>query len=331
MDEMIPDADGMDEEVEDRPGEMLRRAREDRGMSIGDVAEVTRIAQRQLEAIERSDFRSLPGTPYAVGFARAYARAVGADEVEIAKGVREELGTLDAADRYEAFEPVDPARIPPRRFAWIAATIALLLAVVYGVWRTQFFTASTDEEISDINNRTGQAPPPAVSQTAPDIPSAAQPVVLTALDEVWLRIYDQAGERLFEKQMVEGESYTVPMDANNPMILTGRPDAIAVTVGGKPVAPLGPPERTISDVPVSAAALLARAAADSTPSGQQPDNAPQPGRTGPTPATQQSAAPSTAAVAPAAAPPPQRLPPSTAEPASAESPASVTDSERAEN
>lgn len=263
MNEVTPDAGLMDEEREARPGTLLRRAREDRGMSIGDVAEVTRIAQRQLEAIERSDFASLPGTPYAVGFARAYARAVGADEVEIAKGVREELGMIETADRYEAFEPVDPARIPPRSLAWTAAAIALLLAVAYGVWRTQFFAASTDEEISDISNRAGQAAPSAVSPPAAGTPSAAAigPVVLTALGDVWLRIYDRSGERLFERQMAKGESYTVPPDANDPMILTGRPDALAVTVGGKPVAPLGPPERTIADVPVSAAALLSRPAA----------------------------------------------------------------------
>ncbi len=275
MDEVTPDADIGDEDGEDRPGAVLRRAREKRGMSIGEVAEVTRIAQRQLEAIERSDFRALPGTPYAVGFARAYARAVGADEVEIAKGVREELGTLDAGDRYEAFEPVDPARIPSRNLAWTAAAIALLLAVVYGVWRTQFFTASTDEEISDISNRAGQMAPPPVSNAAPAAPAAVTaPVVLTARDDVWLRIYDQAGERLFESQMKKGESYTVPANANNPMILTGRPDAIAVTVGGRPVAPLGPPERTISDVPVSAAALLARPA-PATASEQTPAAAPR--------------------------------------------------------
>jgi len=289
MDEVTPEAGTREEDGDHRPGVMLRRAREERGMSIGDVAEVTRIAQRQLEAIERSDFRSLPGTPYAVGFARAYARAVGADEIEIAKGVREELDTLDLSDRYEAFEPVDPARIPPRRLAWIAAAVALLLAILYGVWRTQFFTASTDEEISDINNRTGQVPPPPVSSPAENAPAAAvAPVVLTALDDVWLRIYDQAGERLFESQMKKGESYTVPADADNPMILTGRPDAIGVTVGGKAVAPLGPPERTISDVPVSAAALLARSA-PAAMSGQTPAAAPRPPVAAP--ATSRPAAP----------------------------------------
>lgn len=234
-------------------------------MTIAQVAEVTRIALRQLEAIERSDFAALPGTPYAVGFARAYARAVGADEVEIARGVRAELGAVDPADRYEMFEPVDPARIPPRRLAWTAAILALLLGIAYAVWRAQVFTASTDQEVSDLANRaTEQATSAQVQGPAAPAPLSAPitgPVVLTAQQDVWLRIYDAAGVRLLEKQMKKGESYTVPAQANNPMILTGRPNALAVTVGGKPVAPLGPPEKTITDVPISAAALLSRPAA----------------------------------------------------------------------
>ncbi|MCB2014869.1 MAG: DUF4115 domain-containing protein [Sphingobium sp.] len=264
MDEMTPETDALMDDVGSRPGTLLREAREERGMSIAEVAEQTRVAQRQLDAIERNDFGALPGTPYAVGFARAYARAVGVDEVAIARGVRSELGALDESERYEMFEPADPARIPPRSMAWVAAGIALILAVGYGVWRTQFFSASTDQEIADLANRSQEAQPgqsqPQAEDEQPQAPAASGPVVLTALHDVWLRIYDEGGERLFEKQMAKGETYTVPSDANNPMILTGRPDALAVTIGGREVAPLGPPERTISDVPVSASALLARPA-----------------------------------------------------------------------
>ncbi len=276
----------------DRPGDVLRAAREERGMTIAQVAEVTRIAQRQLEAIDRSDFASLPGTPYAVGFARAYARAVGADEVDIARGVREELGAADPTDRYEMFEPVDPARIPPRKLAWASALLALILGTIYAVWRTQFFSASTDQEVSDLANRASEQAGSVQrqEQVTPALPQPASgPVVLTARQDVWLRVYDAAGLRLLEKQMKQGESYTVPALANNPMILTGRPDALAVTVGGKPVAPLGPPEKTIADVPISAAALLARPAA---PASGAPAT-PIPNATAPTapPASTTSAAP----------------------------------------
>jgi hypothetical protein len=109
---------------------------------------------------------------------------------------------------------------------------------------------------------------------------------------VWLRIYDEAGERLKDGLMKKGENYTLPATARNPMILTGRPQALTVTVGGKAIAPLGPPDRTISDVPVSAEALLARAA---------PASAPVPGAAGAVSPVPAAAAPAPTVPAPAPA------------------------------
>jgi cytoskeletal protein RodZ len=242
----------------DRPGDKLRRGREALGLSLQDVATRTRVPIRQLEVLERNEFASLPGIPYAVGFARAYARAIEMDEVAIAADVRAELGSDVHANRYEAFQPADPARVPSRALAWTAAVIALLLMVAYGVWRTQLYTPAADEPVTSVVQTAAptQGRPVAAPRTAP----SDGPVVLTATDVIWVRIYDQAGERLLQKQMEKGERFTVPSNADNPMILTGRPDALAVTVGGRPVPPLGTAERTIADFPISAAALLSRPA-----------------------------------------------------------------------
>src|SRR3546814_11154552 len=65
--------------------------------------------------------------------------------------------------------------------------------------------------------------------------------------------------------------YTVPADAQNPQILAGRPQALRVTIGGKEVAPLGPADRTITDVGISAAALNARPAPAAPAGTQQQD------------------------------------------------------------
>jgi cytoskeletal protein RodZ len=62
-------------------GEKLRAAREAQGLGLAEIAAATRIPQRHLEAIEKSQYASLPSITYALGFAKAYARAVGIDEV----------------------------------------------------------------------------------------------------------------------------------------------------------------------------------------------------------------------------------------------------------
>ena len=58
-------------------GSRLKQARQERGVSLGDIAESTKISVTTLEAIERSDFARLPGGIFSRSFVRAYALAVG--------------------------------------------------------------------------------------------------------------------------------------------------------------------------------------------------------------------------------------------------------------
>lgn len=258
--------------------EMMRRAREAAGLTLEEVAARTRVPQRHLAALEAGDYQALPGTTYCAGFARAFARAVGLDETRLVARVRAEIDDMGGVGQgpYEIEEPVDPSSVPPRWLAWVAAVVALLLAGGYAIWRMQLNTPPTDEQLAAEQRTETRIADPA----APGRPAAAPagapsgPVVMTAVNDVWLRIYEPDGTRLYEGALARGQSFTVPDNARNPMILTGRPDALAVTVGGQAMPPLGTAERTISDVPVSAAALLARKAAPSEGAETPPTPAP---------------------------------------------------------
>ncbi len=63
-------------------GEKLRQAREERGISISEVAEQTRISPHYLDLIENDDYRTLPGGIFNKGFVKSYAKYVGIDEQE---------------------------------------------------------------------------------------------------------------------------------------------------------------------------------------------------------------------------------------------------------
>jgi len=63
-------------------GEKLRQARQERGISISEVAEQTRISSLYLEAIENDEYKTLPGGIFNKGFVRSYAKYVGVDEQE---------------------------------------------------------------------------------------------------------------------------------------------------------------------------------------------------------------------------------------------------------
>ena len=57
-------------------GGHLRQSRERRGMSVPELARITRIPMASLEAIEADRFDELPGEVFVRGFLRAYAQAV---------------------------------------------------------------------------------------------------------------------------------------------------------------------------------------------------------------------------------------------------------------
>jgi hypothetical protein len=63
-------------------GEKLRQAREERGISISEVAEQTRISPLYLKSIENDDYKPLPGGIFNKGFVRSYARYIGFNEDE---------------------------------------------------------------------------------------------------------------------------------------------------------------------------------------------------------------------------------------------------------
>lgn len=64
-------------------GEKLRKAREDKQVSLDQVARETNIAKRYLIALEEEDSSQFPGETYALGFLRNYAEYLGLNSAEL--------------------------------------------------------------------------------------------------------------------------------------------------------------------------------------------------------------------------------------------------------
>ena len=252
-----------------RTGDRLRLAREAAGLSLADVATRTRITQRHLAAIEKSDFSELPGRTYVTGFARAYARAVDLPEAEVGAAIRQELEDDEYGARplYEAYEPTDPARLPTARLTWTLVIVTLLLASAYGVWR--FLSVEPDEALIAAQNRdadASEAPESAVGTTpaakvgATAAVAANAPVVLTGLSEVWIGFDDAEGKTENWRTLDPGETYQVPPAYIEQFTLrTSIPQALKVTVGGRDVGPVGPADTLVKNISLKPADLIARA------------------------------------------------------------------------
>lgn len=262
-------------------GAQLRAAREQRGLTLEQVAADTRIAQRHLATIEEGRFADLPARTYAIGFSRSYARLVDLDEDEVASLVRAELDAQEDGERYghTGFEPGDPARVPSGNLVWLsAAAVVLLLVGGFFFLRILFSPAAELPSLVEQEEAERAAELAAASEAALEgEPLAGEPprdgeVVFTALEEgVWVKFYDASGRQLMQKLMEEGERYSVPADANGPQVWTGRPDAFAITIGGHSVPKLAEEEKVMRDIPVTAEALL-----DRPPGGPEGERSPSP-------------------------------------------------------
>jgi hypothetical protein len=162
------------------------------------------------------------------------------------------------------FDVDDPAKTPSRLVTWAAlALVVAVLAAGIVFWNSYYSPGASLPSLiaSDPGPAPRQSAPPSASAPAgvAAAPVAAGPVAFTAReDKIWVKFYDGHGVQLLQKQLALGESYTVPADAFEPKVWTGRPDALTITIGGQPVAPLSDKRTIMRDVPVTAQALLAR-------------------------------------------------------------------------
>jgi len=75
-------------------GWSLTSIRTDKGISLEEIAQNTKIKVSTLRALEEGEFDSLPGGIYNISYIRQYARAVGADESSLVEMYRSKFRAL---------------------------------------------------------------------------------------------------------------------------------------------------------------------------------------------------------------------------------------------
>lgn len=110
-------------------GEALRAAREALGLAVDDIALVTRVRAQHLEALESFELERLPARPFAVGYLRAYALALGLDPDAVVGRFRAEAPREDTALRAPG-----GARLEDRRHLRVLALAAALVIGGVLVW-----------------------------------------------------------------------------------------------------------------------------------------------------------------------------------------------------
>ena len=187
-------------------GEELRHKREQRGISLAEIAEATRIGTRFLKAIETDNFSILPGGIFTRSFIRAYAKHVGMNEDEAvglylqqvagpnaeqqeAEAAAEQAPPVQstkrpappklvlqkpapAAERSRRFEPVT-FRQSPSRTSWptivIGAGIVIFIVIIVIALVKQLNQGASESESQSASVAQKNAPP------KPPVPASSQP------------------------------------------------------------------------------------------------------------------------------------------------------------
>jgi len=250
-------------------GAQLAAERQRQKLELSEVAARTRIPLRHLQAIERGEHDGLPAMTYSVGFVKSYATMLGLDGQALSRAFREQMGQERRAHfEPEAYEPVDPSRVPSRLLAMIALGVALLLGMGYLLLRFESDSSDLAKLAADTpqENRPVAAkrprPPSVAPSPQPAIPTG--PISIVADEDAWLKISERDGSQTYFLDVLKaGQSFSLPETAVDPILRTGRPQSIKLLIGATPLPPVAKPDTLVRDYSLKRDALLAIIAAQS--------------------------------------------------------------------
>lgn len=235
-------------------GQELKQRREALGKKLEDISKATNIAVRFLHAIERDDYRELPGDIYNRSFIRQLAKAIDYDENRALQLYERQSGS----PRIPTDEEVNraPETAPPPKTGnalLLALSLAVAVVVVAGTsyafpgWWNVFgnlfvaFKAKPTPPTPPQNG--GLTPPPSADAAAPppvtpSAPPAPPPtegltLELRATGKCWTRLQLDDGKP--EEFILLPDDVRLYRAKEKIVLSLGALPAVSVTVNGRPL------------------------------------------------------------------------------------------------
>lgn len=236
-------------------GQILRTARENKGWSLTDTEEVTKIRVRYVQALEEENYGILPGSTYAKGYLRTYAKQLGLNSDEI---IALYSAALISAVPTEPPPALKTLQVPTKsRPIWYrpaiiggAAVLILIAFVVRGLYQPKNQIADTpytsppliSAPKTDTTIPTTPSVPDASLQSSPQDVIASTQDGLTAqlvfTQPCWIevRVDNQAP---FQGTFAAGTSKEVKGTDKIELVTIGNAGGLTVTLNGKTFPVLG--------------------------------------------------------------------------------------------
>jgi cytoskeletal protein RodZ len=229
-------------------GEELSRARQERRLTVEDIAADTRIRATLIHAIEADNFDPCGGSVYARGHIRSIARVVGIDPAPL-------LAEFDSTHEGAAPAAVSLAAAPTDHEAvarserhgpnWAAAMVAVLVLVVVAALVPFIRNHGSNSPSSNAgpspvtHTSTKAAPPPSPTHSASPPPSAtaqlntnqASMLIRVTKDSTWMSVETVAGSVLFEGLLPAGHQKLFTSKHGLKFVIGNAP-AVDIVVNG---------------------------------------------------------------------------------------------------
>jgi cytoskeleton protein RodZ len=247
-------------------GELLKEARQNKGVSLGEIEEELKIRKKYLQALEEEDFSIMPPEVYVKGFLRNYAIYLGLDPEEVRalykgesveKGRKPEFmgrsGQIAGGETRPRAFPMDMSLTQSRllAFPFLVAALAILAFSLLGLWAfREYFPLPGETGTETRETVTTREPKPTFTPTLVVTPTISTPVgtptpkvytgvdvELLMLERAWLQVHVD-GEKVFEGVFDEGTKITwngeerVAVRCNNA-------GGVEITLNGQKLGPLG--------------------------------------------------------------------------------------------
>ena len=232
-------------------GEKLRQAREERGITISEVAEQTRISALYLECIENDDYKILPGGIFNKGFVKSYAKYVGINEQEALSDYTQlmsEQGQSSEIEEPKTYRPEvltdDNAR--SASIPTIILAIVILGLLAGGIFAlVRYYQDIQNQPVATNTNTNKVVNSNSNTNTSNSNTNVSQPIPAT--NEIKVE-FKALSEPISTEVTVDGKKSSLTVAPETPQTFTGQQsvklryykgfaDKVQITINGKQVTP----------------------------------------------------------------------------------------------
>lgn len=197
-------------------GEYLRKAREEKELSLKDIQEITKIRLQYLEAMENGDFEGIPGEVYRKGFLVNFANAVGLDGQQLLekyyqlKNEIPQIQPVNAGEQPEQPEVSKTAvensksqtkrlRLKKKANLWVGIAIIILIGAVFLIIPVIKERTITLSQAADVSVETEE---PVVDEVKEEPP---EEVVTTQVFPAPITVYAEFSENVWVRVKSDGK------------------------------------------------------------------------------------------------------------------------------